>query len=91
MVRIWFVKRFVWEPAARADLRRLDRETAMRILMALSDTYQPAMPIISEQKAGHFRPLRGARCRGEACLARLCMAEMTEEVHRGTSLNLPQC
>jgi mRNA interferase RelE/StbE len=27
------VKRFVWEPAARADLRRLDRATAMRILL----------------------------------------------------------
>jgi len=30
------VKRFVWEPAARSDLRRLDRETAMRILLALT-------------------------------------------------------
>jgi mRNA interferase RelE/StbE len=30
------VKRFVWDPAARADLRRLDRETAMRILLALT-------------------------------------------------------
>ena len=27
---------FVWEPAARADLRRLDRDTAMRILNALT-------------------------------------------------------
>jgi mRNA interferase RelE/StbE len=27
---------FVWEPAARADLRRLDRENAMRILLALT-------------------------------------------------------
>ena len=27
---------FVWEPAARADLRRLDRDTAMRILLALT-------------------------------------------------------
>lgn len=26
----------VWEPAARADLRRLDRDTAMRILVALT-------------------------------------------------------
>jgi hypothetical protein len=26
---------FDWEPAARADLRRLDRDTAMRILLAL--------------------------------------------------------
>jgi hypothetical protein len=26
----------VWEPAARADLRRLDRDTAMRILLALT-------------------------------------------------------
>jgi hypothetical protein len=30
------VKQFVWEPAARADLRHLDRETAMRILLALT-------------------------------------------------------
>jgi mRNA-degrading endonuclease RelE of RelBE toxin-antitoxin system len=30
------VKRVVWETAARADLRRLDRDTAMRILMALT-------------------------------------------------------
>jgi mRNA-degrading endonuclease RelE of RelBE toxin-antitoxin system len=30
------VKRFVWETAARADLRRLDRDTAMRILVALA-------------------------------------------------------
>jgi len=30
------VKRFVWEPAARSDLRRLDRDTAMRILHALT-------------------------------------------------------
>jgi hypothetical protein len=28
---------FVWEPAARADLRRLDRETAMHILLALTN------------------------------------------------------
>jgi mRNA interferase RelE/StbE len=30
------VKQFVWEPAARADLRRLDRATAMRMLHALT-------------------------------------------------------
>ena len=30
------MKRFVWAPAARGDLRRLDRETAMRILHALT-------------------------------------------------------
>ena len=30
------MKRFLWEPAARADLRRLDRENAMRILLALT-------------------------------------------------------
>jgi mRNA-degrading endonuclease RelE of RelBE toxin-antitoxin system len=30
------VKRFVWQPAARADLRRIERETAMRILLALT-------------------------------------------------------
>ena len=28
--------KFIWEPAARADLRRLDRDTAMRILVALT-------------------------------------------------------
>jgi len=26
--------RFVWDPAARADLRRIDRDTARRILLA---------------------------------------------------------
>ena len=30
------MRRFVWETAARADLRRLDRDTAMRILLALT-------------------------------------------------------
>ncbi len=30
------MKQFVWEPAALADLRRLDHETAMRILLALT-------------------------------------------------------
>ena len=30
------MKCFVWEPSARADLRRLDRDTAMRILLALT-------------------------------------------------------
>ena len=30
------MKSFVWEPAARADLRKLDRETAMRILLTLT-------------------------------------------------------
>jgi len=30
------MKRFLWEPAARGDLRRLDRETAMRIPTALT-------------------------------------------------------
>lgn len=29
-------KSFLWEPAARADLRQLDRDTAMRILLALT-------------------------------------------------------
>lgn len=29
-------KSFLWEPAARADLRKLDRDTAMRILLALT-------------------------------------------------------
>ena len=28
--------RFVWDPAARADLRRIDPDTAMRILLALT-------------------------------------------------------
>ena len=27
---------FLWEPAARADLRKLDRATAMRILLILT-------------------------------------------------------
>ena len=30
------MKWFLWEPAARADLRNLDRETAMRILLTLT-------------------------------------------------------
>jgi mRNA interferase RelE/StbE len=30
------MKSFLWEPAARADLRRLDREAAMRILLTLT-------------------------------------------------------
>jgi hypothetical protein len=30
------VKQFVWEPATPADLRRIDRETATRILLALT-------------------------------------------------------
>lgn len=29
-------KSFIWEPAARADLYKLDRDTAMRILMSLT-------------------------------------------------------
>jgi mRNA-degrading endonuclease RelE of RelBE toxin-antitoxin system len=29
-------KKILWDPAARADLRRLDREVAMRILLALT-------------------------------------------------------
>jgi mRNA-degrading endonuclease RelE of RelBE toxin-antitoxin system len=31
------MKLFRWEEAARGDLRRLDRETAMRILLALTN------------------------------------------------------
>jgi len=31
------VRGFVWEPAARADLRRIDRETARRILLAITE------------------------------------------------------
>ena len=30
------MKPFLWEPAARADLRKLERETAMRILLTLT-------------------------------------------------------
>ena len=30
------MKSFIWEPAARADLRKLDRENAMRILLTLT-------------------------------------------------------
>ena len=29
-------KTFIWEPAARTDLRKLDRDTAMRILTSLT-------------------------------------------------------
>jgi mRNA-degrading endonuclease RelE of RelBE toxin-antitoxin system len=28
--------KFIWEPAARGDLRHLDKDTAMRILLALT-------------------------------------------------------
>jgi mRNA-degrading endonuclease RelE of RelBE toxin-antitoxin system len=31
------VKRFAWEPAARADLRRIEQKQAVQILHALSD------------------------------------------------------
>jgi mRNA-degrading endonuclease RelE of RelBE toxin-antitoxin system len=31
------MKSVTWEPAARADLRKLDREAAMRILLALTN------------------------------------------------------
>jgi mRNA interferase RelE/StbE len=31
------VKQFVWEPAARADLRRIDRDTARRILLSVTE------------------------------------------------------
>jgi len=30
------MKSFLWEPAARADLRKVERETAMRILLTLA-------------------------------------------------------
>jgi mRNA interferase RelE/StbE len=30
------MKSFLWEPAARADLRQMDRESAMRILLTLT-------------------------------------------------------
>ena len=30
------MKTFLWEPAARADLRKLEKETAMRILLSLT-------------------------------------------------------
>ena len=29
-------RRIIWDPAARTDLRRLDRDIAMRILLALT-------------------------------------------------------
>ena len=31
------MKRFAWEPAARADLRRIEQKQAVQILHALSD------------------------------------------------------
>jgi hypothetical protein len=33
--RVWALK-FIWEPAARADLRSPDKDTAMKILLALT-------------------------------------------------------
>jgi len=51
------LKRFVWETAARADLRRLDRETAMRILLALTrfrDSGEGDVKLLTD-RAGLYR------------------------------------
>jgi mRNA-degrading endonuclease RelE of RelBE toxin-antitoxin system len=53
------VKRFVREPSARADLRRLDRDTAMRILLALTRYGQSgegdAKPLTDREGLYRFR------------------------------------
>ena len=46
------MKSFVWEPAARADLRKLDRQTAMRILLTLTrygDTGEGDVKMLTER------------------------------------------
>lgn len=51
------MKRFVWEEAGRADLRRIDRETAVRILVALTrygDTGQGDVKRLTDRE-GLFR------------------------------------
>ena len=34
-------KRVIFSPEARADLRAIDRETALRLLKALPDSWRP--------------------------------------------------
>jgi mRNA-degrading endonuclease RelE of RelBE toxin-antitoxin system len=58
------MKSFVWEPAARADLRKLDRETAMRILFTLTrygDTGEGDVKMLTD-RAGLYR-LRAGKWR----------------------------
>jgi mRNA interferase RelE/StbE len=46
--------RFVWDPAARADLRRIDRDTAMRILLALTrygETNEGDVKMLTDREA----------------------------------------
>ena len=45
------MKRFAWEPAARADLRRIEQKQAIQILRALSD--------FSESGNGEVKKLDG--------------------------------
>lgn len=48
------MKSFIWEPAARADLRKLDRETAMRILLTLTrygDTGEGDVKMLTDRDA----------------------------------------
>ncbi len=47
------MKAFVWEPAARADLRKLDRETALRILLTLTrygDTEEGDVKMLTDRE-----------------------------------------
>ena len=61
------MKRFAWEPAARADLRRIDQKQAIQILHALSD--------FSKTGNGNVKKLVGDTLRryrlriGESCSA----------------------
>jgi len=51
------MKSFLWEPAARADLRKLDRETARRILLTLTrygDTGEGDLKLLTD-RAGSYR------------------------------------
>ena len=49
------MKRIAWTDQARADIRRLDKRTAMRILHALHR--------FAESGVGHIRALQGHRVR----------------------------
>ena len=50
------MRSFLWEPAARADLRKLDRETAMRILLTLTrygDTGEGDVNMLTDRNGLH--------------------------------------
>ena len=51
------MKQFVWDPAARADLRRIELETARRILLALTrygETNEGDVKMLTD-RAGLYR------------------------------------